>query len=480
MTALSAEAAPPLDARLLPAAVACWAATCFGIIAGSSAALVLAGTLAVVGLACAIACGAAVSGRVAAVSAAAALLGSGFAVAVAARAHVAQTHPLATLHEGAHITATLVLTDDPQPLRTAFRGARQLLVRASLREFGYAGTVTVTDGRVVVLASADGWSALLPGQVVRVHAELARPQRRDLTVGALQVDGVPDLVAPPPWWQRCAGEIRRRFASSTQRALPPDAAGLLPAMVIGDTSRLPDRVREDFLAAGLSHLTAVSGANLSIGVGFVRRVTRRAGLGPRLSGALALSALVAFVVLARPSPSVLRAAAMGAIGVLALTTGRSGPALPALCASVVVLLAVAPALAVDIGFALSVVATAGLILLAPGLAARLSARGMPSMVAESIAVAVAAFVVTTPIVVVLLGRLSPISVVANVLVAPVVAPITVIGMVAVVSTVIWPPLGLPAEYLTCLPLWWLLRMAEWSAAVPGASIVVRAALPTLK
>ncbi len=135
---------------------------------------------------------------------------------------------------------------------------------------------------------------------------------------------------------------------------------------------------------------------------------------------------MAFVVIARPSPSVLRAAAMGCVALLALVTGRRKQAIPALAASVVVLLALSPSLAVDFGFALSVFATAGLVVVSPALVTRLRARGWPRWLAEMCAVALAAFVVTAPLVAAMSGTVSIVSIVANVLVAPAVAPITVV------------------------------------------------------
>lgn len=139
------------------------------------------------------------------------------------------------------------------------------------------------------------------------------------------------------------------------------AAGL----VVRDTSRLLPEVEEDFRATGMTHLNAVSGSNVAIVVGAVLLLARWARAGPRTAATLCVLALVGFVILVRPSPSVVRAAAMGAIGLAALAAGRSRSALPALAAAVTGLVLYDPDLAGDPGFALSVCATGGL-LLAPG------------------------------------------------------------------------------------------------------------------
>ena len=157
---------------------------------------------------------------------------------------------------------------------------------------------------------------------------------------------------------------------------------------------------------------------------------RRLRTDPRLSAAVAGAVLVGFVILARPSPSVVRAAVMGAVTLVALGVGRARSALPALAAAMLVLLFADPALAVDIGFALSVSATAALVLLAPRWSAALGARGVPRLVAEALAVPAAAFLVTAPLVAGLGGLVSPVAVAANLLAAPAVAPATVLGVLA--------------------------------------------------
>ncbi|GAB3986110.1 hypothetical protein GCM10027615_77610 [Plantactinospora veratri] len=111
---------------------------------------------------------------------------------------------------------------------------------------------------------------------------------------------------------------------------------------------------------------AFTGANVAIVVGLVLLLARWARAGPWLAAVLCGTALVGFVILARPSPSVVRAGTMGAIGLLALAVGRPRAALPALASAVTVLVLVDPELAGDPGFALSVLATGGLLLLAPG------------------------------------------------------------------------------------------------------------------
>ncbi|MFC7450756.1 ComEC/Rec2 family competence protein [Rhodococcus daqingensis] len=460
-----------LDLRLLPSAGTCWGATILGIELGWRAALWVAAGAA---LAATIVAVSGIRRSAAGVLIAALLVGAGFAVAAGARERAVAEHPLAAIaSRGGHVNLTVVPVDDPRPVRSP--AGDTVMIRASLRsvdargpgEGGYA-----VGGAVVIFAPAREWQELLPGQEVTLRGKVSRAARRDLTVATIRATGAPLSVEPAPWTQRAAGVVRERFATAARSALPPEPAGLLPGLVVGDTSALPGGVRDDFTAAGLSHLTAVSGANISILIGAVLLLMRTMALGPRTSAVLAAAALVAFVILARPSPSVLRAAAMGSIALLAMMTGRRKQAMPALGAAVIGLIALFPALALSFGFALSVAATAALVLLAPAWTQWLRARGWPRAPAEAVAVAGAAYVATVPIVAAMSGTLSTVAVIANLAVAPVIAPVTVIGAAGAAAAVVWQPLGELTIRATGPPLWWLLRVAEWSAGAPGATLAV--------
>ncbi|MEV5648544.1 ComEC/Rec2 family competence protein [Nocardia sp. NPDC052254] len=465
-----------VDARLLPAAAACWLVTVLAVVAGWRAGLGAGVLLGVSSLALGVCL---VRGIVRGVVRcvvwsvlAAFSVAAGFAFAGAWQEHRVAAHPLRQLPVGSVVTAELV-AGDLKPLPARSFGGRQWMMRATVREFRY-GTTTVRGGAAVTVITPERiWSELVPGQHVRFRARVDRPWRRDLTVAALRAQGPPSAVGPRTWWQSAAATIRTKLSESAQRALSPDAAGVLPGLIDGDTSHVPDRVRENFQAVDLTHLLAVSGTNVSIVLAAVLLSTRTLTLDPRVGALLAGLALFGFVILARPSPSVLRASVMGAIAVLAIMTGRRKQALPALCVAVLVLVGFSPQLAVDAGFALSVLATAALILLAPEWTRWLERRGWPRAVAEAFGVATAAFVVTTPIIVALTGHLSGVAILANVLVEPVVAPITLLGVAAAVLSCVWQPAAVWVLHLAELPMWWLLAVAEHAAGL-GISLTMPA------
>ncbi|MEV6771630.1 ComEC/Rec2 family competence protein [Nocardia sp. NPDC051030] len=404
---------------------------------------------------------------------AALVIGAGFAGAGAWREFRAEEHPLRKVESGRKVWAVVVVDDDPKAVAGKGFGGRKVIVRGELVEFREGGGTVRGGGAVVVLGPEAGWRGLLPGQRVGFRGRVDRPWRSDLTVAVLRAEGAPAVVEEAPWWQRGAGKVRGHFAEAAGRALPEDAAGLLPGLVIGDTSRLPEGVREDFREVDLAHLTAVSGANVTILLGAVLLSMRVLTVDPRVGAMAAGAALVMFVVLARPSPSVLRAAVMGAVALLALCTGRRKQALPALCAAIIGLLGWSPELAVDAGFALSVLATAGLIVLAPGWSDRLRAHGWWRVPADALAVSAAAFVVTTPVVIAMTGHLSLVAIAVNVLVEPVIAPITILGALGAVLACLWSPAAELLLHCTSPPLWWLLTVSDHAAAL-GASV----ALPT--
>jgi competence protein ComEC len=459
--------AQPPDLRLVPSAVAVWAVVLLGVGLGP-----------VAGGAVLVACSLLVGVSVARRRGAAWVLAAGGCAGAAALVVTAHTllvdrHPLRTPAErGAAASVRVVVADDPRPLRGPAYGARpgeasQVLVPAELLRADVGDSGWTTGGRVLLIAPAEGWAELLPGQAATGHGLLAPAGRRDLTVAALRVRGPPEQVSAPPWWQHAAGGLRAGLREAAQ-VLPPAPGGLLPGLAVGDTSLLTAEVEADFRAAGLSHLLAVSGANLAIVAGAVLALLRLLRADPRLTAAVSAAAVFGFVVLARPSPSVVRAAAMAAVVLLALAMGRGRSAVPALAAAVLVLLLADPALAVDPGFALSVLATAALVLLAPGWSTALQRRGVPRWMAEALAVPAAAFLATAPLVAGLNGEVSPVAVAANLLAVPAVAPATVLGVLAAVLS----PLGaVPAQVCAWVAgpaVGWLVLVADRSAAVPGA------------
>ena len=322
------------------------------------------------------------------------VVGAGFGLAIALRADAVSRHPIVTAF-GTAAPVTVTPSESAVSL-----GAGRLMFRATLLRL----RDDEISGRVVVFARASDFDsedgAIMVGQPMRFSARISHPSRRDLTVAVLNATGRPTFGRASAV-QRAAQSVRGRFVAAARGALPPDQAAMLPALVLGDTSAVAAETSREFRAAGLTHLTAVSGANLTIVCGAVLLSARL--LGPRVAVLLAATALVAFVIVVQPTASVLRAAVMGAIALAAILTSRRRQAIPALSATVLLLMVIAPQLAVDVGFALSVLATGALIVIAPVWSRRLVWWGWPKPLADALAVAWAAHVVTVPLVAADLG-----------------------------------------------------------------------------
>jgi competence protein ComEC len=177
--------------------------------------------------------------------------------------------------------------------------------------------------------------------------------------------------------------------------------------------------------------------------------------------------VVVFVVLARPQPSVLRAAAMGVVALVAMTSGGRRRGVRSLSAAVLVLLLLDVSLARSAGFALSVLATAGIVILAPGWRDTL-ARRMPGWLAEAVACPLAAQLACTPVVAWLSGQVSLVAVAANLLAGPAVGPATVLGFVAAGVALLSDTLAGVVGWFAAWPAHWIVAVAEHGAGLPGA------------
>ncbi|MFE7614943.1 ComEC/Rec2 family competence protein [Streptomyces sp. NPDC057496] len=389
------------------------------------------------------------------------------------------------------IEADVTITSDARQTVPKVRGDHStpasLLADAEItRLTGPDGAVTRLSTPVLLIVPPGGstgqWQRLLPSTRLRVTGRLAPPLHegeRGAAALRLEGKGPPRITGPPTLPQRTAGALRDGLRRATER-LEPDARALLPGLVVGDTSRVTPELREAFKAADLTHLTAVSGANLAILLvlligppGTALRAERR-GLAPRLGISLRMTALLgggltlAFVIVCRPEPSVLRAAACGSITLLAIGTGRRRSLIPALAAAVLLLVLHDPWLARSYGFVLSVLATGALLTIAPRWSDALRRRGVPPRPAEALAAAAAAQAVCAPVVVLLASRVSLVAVPCNLLAEFAVAPATVLGFAVLALAPVCMPVAELLARVAGWPAGWIATVARTGASLPGA------------
>ncbi len=395
-------------------------------------------------------------------------------LATAARVQARTSGPLASAADArAAVVVEAVLADDPRsvPPKADVLAFRPLVAaRVRVLRLEVAGRSFRLRQPVLVLSPEESWLGLLPSQRVRVEGRLQDPGRGSDVAAVLSARGPPVVLSRPSAVQRVAGRLRAGLLDATA-VLPSDERGLLPGLVDGDTSRLDPSLKEDFRTTGLTHLVAVSGTNVAVVLSAALLLCAWLGIGLRWRPPIAGLVLLGFVVLARPSPSVLRASTMGVIALIALATGARRQALPALCAAVLVLVLLSPELAAQPGFALSTLATAGLLLIAPVWRDRL-ARRLPRWLAEALAVPAAAQLACTPVVVALSGQLGLLAVPANLLAVPAVAPATVLGVLAALVAPVWLPAGQALAWLAWVPTHWLVLIARTGARQPGAGLTV--------
>ncbi len=224
------------------------------------------------------------------------------------------------------------------------------------------------------------------------------------------------------------GEVANAARGAVLRGtdlLPATERALVAGFLVGDTRDLPDVVLGRFRDAGLSHLLAVSGANLAFVLALVGPMLRRLRRAPRL--VTTVGVLMLFGAMTRWEPSVLRAGAMVSVAVLAAHLGRPAQGVRVLALAVSGLLLVDPFLVHSVGFALSVGATLGITTLAAPCARRLPG---PVWLRESLGTTLAAQVGVLPVLIPVFGSLPLISIPANLLAVPLAAPLTIWGLVA--------------------------------------------------
>ncbi|TNC16662.1 MBL fold metallo-hydrolase [Georgenia sp. 311] len=487
-----------LDLRLLPAALAAWAAAFTGVLlpplvsAGAAAVLLAGAARAAWSLRGGRGKGGARAGRAPsrgragrglpargrhrdragptpqATAALALAVGALVLLSGAAQVHARAGELLDRLLDaGAVVTVRGQVTGDPDVLPvTPERGGGER-VRVPVRADLVEGRGLAARARAPLLVLAPpAWSGVELGSRVHATGRLVRTDAGDDVVALLVVHDPPEVLAPQPAHQRLAGRMRAGLVTAVADA-SPQARGLVPGIAVGDDSRLPADLDAAMRTVSLTHVTAVSGAHVAIVLGAVLAVLAWA---PRwVRAAVGGLVLVCFVVLVRPEASVLRSATMGGVALAALLLGRPARALPALCSAVVVLLLLDPWLARSYGFVLSVLATAGLVLLSGPWAAALATR-MPRTLAHVLAVPAAAQVCCAPVVILLEPVVATYAVPANVLAAPAVPPATVLGVLATVVSPWLPGLTGPLATAAGWSTAWIAHVALWWAALPGARL----------
>ncbi|MCQ1950289.1 ComEC/Rec2 family competence protein [Arthrobacter sp. zg-Y859] len=363
------------------------------------------------------------------------------------------------------ITAEMRAVSDARPgAADRFTGSPRYLIDAVV-DSGTADGHRFRASATLLVVGGEDYGEIRMGDRFTSAGPLHPLPAGDRNLAMLPAAAPPEITGGGGWYAATA-RLRDGFV---QTAEDRDAGieGLLPGMVLGDRGGLDSGLEQAMKNTGLTHLTAVSGANCSYLIAFIFLAARALRV-PRVPAALlALTGLGAFVLLVRPDPSVLRAAVMGGLGTLAVLSGRGRLSAALLFLSITVLLCVDPWLAGSYAFILSVCATLGLVVLGPHLV-RVLSRRLPGWFAAAIAIPVAAQLFCAPVLVTLQPQLPVYSVPANLVAAPVVPVVSIAGMFAVALVAAAPVLAVPPLLLAAGGAWWVARTARFFESAPGA------------
>ena len=376
-----------------------------------------------------------------------------------------EASPVRALAEaGAVVTVTGRVTSDPVVRQGRF--GSYTLTRMRVTEVVGRGRRHDTRVPVLVIGDARDDEVQL-GSRISATGRLAASDGPDLAgVLSLRRDAV--VLRQPGEVLKAAATLRAGIRDSVSGA-GADARALVPALVVGDDQAMSPEVVEDFRTCGLTHLAAVSGTNLTLVVGFLLVLARWTGVRARGLAVVGVLGVAGFVLLARPEPSVLRAAAMGSVALVGMSSRGRDTAVRALGLAVLVLLLLDPWLALSLGFVLSTLATAGILFLGPPLRDALM-TWLPRGAAEALAVPFAAQLACTPVVAAISGQVSLVAVLANLAVAPAVAPATVLGLLGGALTLLVPPIGTACGWLAGLCGGWIIAVATHLARLPTAAL----------
>lgn len=399
-------------------------------------------------------------------------------LAVGVQLHAGRSGALPLLVEaGTTGTVTGTVLSEPRPTSPGFDGepryVRTVTATAVSGRVDGVHTTGPAHGEVVVLGGVEvlspgyGATVEVEGRLLPVDPGSAATAMLALGPGTSSTAAL-RVVAPPGAVLSTVGTIRSAFLE-VAATLPEQARGLVPGVAVGDTSMMSPGLDHAMKTTSLTHVTAVSGAHFAIIFATVTGLCALLRLPLRARVPVAGTAMLGFVLLVHPEPSVLRAAVMSSVTLAAVLLGRPAQSLTALCVAVLVLLAVDPFLARTYGFVLSVLGTAGIVVGTRPIAAWLG-RLLPRWLALAVAVPLAAQMACGPVIILLDPFVPTYSVPANLIATPALVPATVLGVAGALAAPWWPQASSGLSQVAGWATWWIAEVAERFAAAPMARI----------
>ena len=274
--------------------------------------------------------------------------------------------------------------------------------------------------------------------------------------------------------------LRNRIIGTIEKSLPPQQAGLLNGMLIGYRGGLDKTVQGAFSDAGLTHIMAVSGANVAFIVMPLLFVFKRLGMRQRMANSIVIAVLVIFVYVTGFSPSVLRAVIMAVTVLVGQILRRDSDIFTGISLAAILLLLYNPNTLFDIGFQLSFGATLSLVLFNKGIKAKIDRLHLPNFISDVLSATLAAQIGVLPITVYYFNKISLISLLTNILVVPITEIITILGFAMAALGQINIVCSKLLGYVNTVFLSFILYVCQLSTQLPFATIrVVTPPLPLI-
>ncbi len=346
----------------------------------------------------------------------------------------------------------------------------------------------------MVLVQAPRYETYVYGDRVCVGGQLLTPPEFDTFsyrdylarqgIRALVPNAEVEVVAHDqgrPWYALLY-RLKDRAQHTIDRLLPSPQAPLLSGILLGNESGLSAKVRDAFNATGTAHIIAISGSNMIVVIGILMGLLAPA-FGQRRATWITLLGVAAYTAFVGANPAVVRAAIMGGLSLWAVQLGRKAYGLTSLAFSIWLMSLWNPLVLWDVGFQLSIAATAGLVLFSRDLTRgfeklllrgfeRRTVRQISGVLAEPLIVSVAAQITTTPLILLYFGRLSLLTLLANLLIVPAQAYVMTLGGLAVLFGMLLPVFGEPLAWVVWLPLSYTLAIVRALGHFEWASIQV--------
>jgi competence protein ComEC len=390
-------------------------------------------------------------------------------------------------HVDREVTITGTIESEPDPGETV----NSYTVRVQSVADDEGGS-TPTNGSVRI--SLSQFTDYRPGTRVTLRGELKEaPQfdgfdyrgflaRRGIA-GTMYLPRVEVLSIPPRFsvrhplvsLRRDIADIRVTFDRSLGRSLPEPEASLAAGIAFGRDGNLDPRVYDDLRDAGLAHIVAVSGTNVTL-VAAAAFFILTPRLGRRRATTCAVVVVIAYVLAAGAGPSVVRSGIMASVYLGGAALGRQRSSLTALAVAAIFMTGLSPGVAIDTGFQLSLAATAGIIVFAPWIDAGAYRAGLgqllPRPVISVVGITLAATASTFPLIWLAFGRISIVGPFANLLVEPLFVVAFVLSVVTALAGAAWEPLGWTCGLVAYYPLAATVWVGRQSSSLPFAAVNV--------